>query len=237
MKINIVHLYPDLLNLYGDNGNITAFAYRLRQRGIEADITEIQCGDMIDISSADIVFIGGGSERELLTVADALRPSAKDFQAFASDGGVMLAVCGGYQLLGSHYVSGGKKIGGLGVLDIFSDEAPERFIGNIVCECEAIGTTLAGFENHSGKMNIGSLTPLAKVISGSGNDGASLYEGVIAQNVIGTWLHGPLLPKNPKLTDYILTKAIERKYGKAELAPLDDTAEMLAHDYSVKMFS
>jgi len=237
MKINIVHLYPDLLNLYGDNGNITAFAYRLRKRGIEADITQVQCGDRIDISSADIVFIGGGSERELLTVADALRPSAKELQAYAADGGVMLAVCGGYQLLGSHYVSGGSKIGGLGILDIYANEAPERFIGNIVCDCETIATTLVGFENHSGKMNIGSLTPLAKVISGSGNDGTSGYEGVIHQNVIGTWLHGPLLPKNPKLTDYILAKAIERKYGKSELAPLDDTAEMLAHDYAVKMFS
>ena len=177
MKLNIVHLYPDLLNLYGDNGNITAFAYRLRKRGIEADITQVQCGDRLDVTSADIVFIGGGSERELLTVADSLRPSAGELKAYAADGGVLLAVCGGYQLLGSHYVSGGNRIGGLGILDICADEAPERFIGNIVCECETIGTTLAGFENHSGKVNIGSLTPLAKVISGSGNDGTSGYEG------------------------------------------------------------
>lgn len=237
MNINIAHLYPDLLNLYGDNGNITAFCYRLHQRGIDVSVTAFQCSDKVDISNADIIFIGGGSDRELLTVGDNLRPLKREFKAFAEDGGSILAVCGGYQLLGSHYVSGGSKIAGLGVLDIFADEAPDRFIGNIICECEAADTTIAGFENHSGTMNIGSHAPLAKVISGYGNDGKSGFEGVMYKNVIGTYLHGPLLPKNPVLTDYILAKALEHKYGNAELAPLDDTAEMLAHDYAVKNFS
>lgn len=235
MKITIAHIYPDLLNLYGDNGNIAALSYRLQKRGIKPDIVQYQPDDKIDLADADILFIGGGSDKEILTVGDCLRPYAPSIKAFAEDGGCILAICGGYHLLGSYYMHSGDKIAGLGLLDIHADEADKRFIGNIILQSGLIGTTVAGFENHAGIVNIGTHTPFAKVISGYDNDGT--HEGVVYKNVIGTHLHGPLLPKNPALADFILAKALERKYGKADLAPLDDTLENLAHDYAVKNFS
>ena len=237
MNIKIVHLYPDLLNLYGDNGNISALTYRLSKRGISTEVCRCHRLDTPDFTDADIVFIGGGSERELLSVNDYLTPHAKDLRAYAEDGGTVLAVCGGFQLLGSSFESGGKKIKALEILDIFSTERKERMIGNIVCESELIGTKIVGFENHSAMMNIGSYSPLAKVIHGHGNDGASGYEGLAYKNVVATFLHGPLLPKNPVLADYILKNALSKKYGDVTLEPLNDETELLAHNYSVENFS
>jgi len=237
MNIKIVHLYPDLLNLYGDNGNISALTYRLAKRGITAEICECHHLDTPDFAGTDIVFIGGGSDKELLSVNERLLPYAKDLKAYIEDGGTLLAVCGGYQLLGSHFESGGKKIKSLELLDIFSTERKDRYIGNIVCESELLGTTLVGFENHSSVMNIGSYSPLARVIKGNGNDGVSGYEGVVYKNVIATFLHGPLLPKNPVLADYILKNALSKKYGDVTLEPLDDKTELLAHNYIVENFS
>ncbi len=237
MNIKIVHLYPDLLNLYGDNGNLSALTYRLSKRGISSNVSECYRLDKPDFKDADIVFVGGGSDRELMGVNDNLAPYAKELKAYIEDGGTLLAVCGGYQLLGSHFECQGKKIKALELLDIFSTERKERFIGNIVCQSDLIGTSIVGFENHSAMMNIGSLSPLAKVVTGYGNDGTSGYEGVVHKNVIATFLHGPLLPKNPALTDFLLSKAIERKFGKTTLAPLDDEIELLAHNYAVQKFS
>ncbi len=237
MNLKIVHLYPDLLNLYGDNGNISALTYRLSKRGISTNVFECHRLSQPDLKDADIVFIGGGSDRELMCVNDYLSPYSKELKAYIEDGGTLLAVCGGYQLLGSYFENDGKKIKALELLDIFSTERKERFTGNIVCTSDLISTSIVGFENHCAIMNIGSLSPLAKVVKGYGNDGVSGFEGVAYKNVIATFLHGPLLPKNPILTDFILSKALERKYGKTELSSLDDEIELLAHNYAVQKFS
>ena len=236
MKITIAHLYPDLLNLYGDNGNITALTYRLSKRGIEADVIEYGIEDRIDFENSDIIFIGGGSDSELKTVCSKMCEYKADLKTYAENGGCILAVCGGFQILGNYYMLGNEKIEATGVLNIHADHNPTRLIGDIVTESELIGTKIVGFENHAGRMDIGTHTPIGKVIAGYGNNSESGYEGVVYKNVIASYMHGPLLPKNPLLTDYIISKAIENRYGSFELAPLDDTLENLAHDYIVDKF-
>lgn len=237
MKITIAHLYPDLLNLYGDNGNITALTYRLQKRGIEAEVKEYGLGDEIDFDNTDIVFIGGGSDKELRTVCTRMCEYKDKLISYAENGGCILAVCGGYQLLGKYYMLRDEKINGTGLLDICAQYSEERLIGDVVLKSELLGTTIVGFENHAGRMDTGTYTPLGKVLTGHGNDSESGNEGVIYKNVIGSYLHGPLLPKNPVLTDYILSKAIEKRYGKTKLAPLDDEIENLAHKYIVERFT
>ena len=236
MKITIAHLYPDLLNLYGDNGNIAALSYRLRKRNISVEVVEYQIGDSIDFNSTDILFIGGGSDKEMLTVANEICSYSNDLKTYAENGGCILAVCGGYELLGNFYIADGKKVECTGILNISAIHKNKRHIGNVVAKCELIGSDVAGFENHSGSMNIGDYTPLMRIVSGYGNNGTG-YEGVVYKNVIGTYLHGPILPKNAALTDYIISKAIEKKYGKTELSVLDDTVENLALEYAVANFS
>jgi len=237
MKIKIAHLYPDLLNLYGDNGNITALTYRMQRRGIDSEVIEYKINDEIDFENTDIVFIGGGSDRELKMVCQKMCTFKNRLIEYAENGGCILAVCGGFQILGNYYMLGNEKIEGTGVLDIHADHSSERLIGDILIESELTGSTVVGFENHAGRMDIGSYAPLGRVISGHGNNGESGFEGVVYKNIIASYLHGPLLPKNPKLTDHIIAKAIEKRYGKAELAPLDDTLEMLAHQYIVNKLS
>ncbi|MBR2476569.1 MAG: glutamine amidotransferase [Clostridia bacterium] len=234
MKITIAHLYPDMLNLYGDSGNILTLKYRLNARGIEADVISYNIDDDIDFSSADIILIGGGGEREQLTVCNRLREMKDKLIAYAEDGGVILAVCGGFEVLGSSYTTPDGTVEGVGLLDITTRYVKDKIIGNAVIESELFGTVV-GFENHSGIVDIGAHSPLGKVISGNGADGKG-SEGVIYKNVIATYLHGPVLPKNPRLADYIISKAMERRYGKTELTPLDDTIEMAAHDYAVGRF-
>ncbi len=233
MNLKILHLYPDLLNLYGDNGNITALKYRLEKRGIKANIKTVLTGDEPDFSGVDIVFIGGGSDREVSLVNKKLSNKKEDLKSYAENGGVLLAVCGGYQMLGESFVINSEKFKGLGILKISSKELKTRMTGNIICECDMINSKVAGFENHLSVTDIGTHKPFSKVIKGFGNDGKSGYEGVVYKNVIGTYLHGPLLPKNPKFTDYIISNALVKKYGKAELSPLDDEIENLAHNYAV----
>lgn len=235
MKITIAHLYPDMLNLYGDSGNIATLKHRLSARGIDAEIKTYAIEDAIDFENTDIIFIGGGGEREQLTACNRLRELSDDLKAYAQDGGVILAVCGGFEVLGKYYKTAEATVEGAGVLDITTEYAAERLIGNAVIESDVIGAAIVGFENHSGRVAIGSHTPLGKVLSGFGHDGNGL-EGVVYKNVIATYLHGPLLPKNPVLADYILAKAIEKRYGAADLAPIDDALEIAAHDYAVGRF-
>lgn len=234
MNITIGHLYPDLLNLYGDRGNIQCMKKRCEWRGIEVQVKEFQLEDSIDFSELDIVLLGGGSDREQSLVCERLQEIRGDFKSYVEDYGVVIAVCGGYQLLGEYYQTEEEKIPGLHLVDLHTIQKPDRLIDNIVLQSELFPMPVVGFENHGGRTFIGSNQPFGRVLYGSGNDGESGYEGVVYKNVIGTYLHGPLLPKNPQVCDWLISKAIERKTGKAaELVPLDDSQEEEANAYMV----
>ena len=198
MKITIGHLYPDLLNLYGDRGNIQCLMKRCLWRGIEAETIAFELGDKIDFSKLDIVLLGGGSDREQMLVCEKLKEIQKDFKAYVEDNGVVIAICGGYQLLGNYYKTDQGMIEGLKLVDMSTEQGKGRLIGNIVMQSDLFDMPIVGFENHGGRTTIGNNKALGKVLSGYGNDGQSGEEGVVYKNVIGTYLHGPLLPKNPK---------------------------------------
>ena len=231
MKITIGHLYPDLLNLYGDRGTIACLMQRCIWRGIEAETIEFNTGDVIDFSKLDIVLLGGGSDREQAIVCRNLLEIQRQFKEYVEDDGVVIAVCGGYQLLGKYYKTDDGMIEGLNLVDIYTEQEEGRLIDNIVLESPLADMPVVGFENHGGRTYINGNQPFGKVLYGSGNDGKSGYEGVIYKNVIGTYLHGPLLPKNPQICDYLIQKALERKYGSVQLSPLDDSQEKEANDY------
>lgn len=238
-KLTIGHLFPDLLNLYGDRGNIITLQNRLRWRGWEAEVKTFELEDDIDFSALDIVFLGGGSDREQLLVCERLRELRGDVNAFVESDGVLMAVCGGYQLLGHSYKLKDETIEGLSILDIYTESGEGRLIGNVIIESDITGQTerFVGFENHGGRTYIGTHTPFGRVLYGYGNNGEDATCGVIYKNVLGTYLHGPLLPKNPKLADWLLARALQRKYGEAvSLAPLEDATENAAHDYIVNRF-
>lgn len=238
MKLTIGHLYPDLLNLYGDRGNIRSFVNRLQWRGIDSEVVQVLSEETPYFQNFDIVLLGGGSDREQELVCRYLLEHKHEFHRFVEDGGVVLAVCGGYQLLGQYYKTDKKTIEGLGILDIRTTWEPTRLIRNIILHSPLFERPVVGFENHGGRTDIGNHTPFGKVFYGLGNTGKSGYEGVVYKNVIATYLHGPLLPKNPHVCDYLLTKALERKYHRSiDLSPLDDTLERMANDYIVQRYS
>ena len=238
MKLTIGHLYPDLLNLYGDRGNIQCFRKRLEWRGIEADVIPFLSGDEIDFSRLDIVLLGGGSDREQELVCGYLKNIRDDFKKYVEEGGVVLAVCGGYQLLGKYYKTRTETIEGLAILDITTEWEPERLVKNIILNSPLFDMPVVGFENHGGRTYIGDHTPLGKVFFGYGNTGKSGYEGVVYKNVIATYLHGPLLPKNPQVCDYLLERALKRKYGEdVRLEPLPDELERSANSYIADRYS
>ena len=230
-KITIGHLYPDLLNLYGDRGNIACLMQRCRWRDIEVETIEFKLDDEIDFGKLDIVLLGGGSDREQQIVCQKLKEIREAFHAYVEDDGVVIAVCGGYQLIGRYYKMGDHIIEGLNLLDIYTEQEEGRLIDNIVLESELSDMPVVGFENHGGRTYINDNKPFGKVVYGSGNDGKSGYEGVIYKSVIGTYLHGPLLPKNPQICDWLIRKALERKYGEANLLDLGDQEEKEANEY------
>ena len=235
MELKICHLYPDVLNLYGDGGNIRCLTQRLRWRGIGADVTKMPIGAKESLAGFDLVFIGGGQdfEQEVL-LEDLHRGRDKELIAAAEDGMCMLAICGGYQMLGSYYEThDGTRCDFVGALDLYTVGAKTRMIGNYMYRIDEKlgGFTVVGFENHSGKTRLGSgVEPLGSVLAGFGNNGEDHTEGAHYKNVFGTYSHGPLLPKNPDFADLLIRTALERKYGSAELAPLDDALEKAAHD-------
>ena len=238
MKLTIGHLYPDLLNLYGDRGNIQCFRKRLEWRGIEAEVIPFLSGDEIDFSRLDIVLLGGGSDREQELVCGYLKNIRDDFKKYVEEGGVVLAVCGGYQLLGKYYKTRTETIEGLAILDITTEWEPERLVKNIILNSPLFDMPVVGFENHGGRTYIGDHTPFGKVFFGYGNTGKSGYEGVVYKNVIATYLHGPLLPKNPQVCDYLLEQALKRKYGEdVRLEPLPDELERSANSYIADRYS
>ncbi|MBQ2349057.1 MAG: glutamine amidotransferase [Clostridia bacterium] len=235
MKLRIAHLYPDLLNLYGDIGNMTTLKKRCEWRDISVQIDPIYGNEKISFTDYDLVFLGGGSDREQLLVRDKLIKMKKELTAYVNDGGVLAAVCGGYQLLGSYYKLENETIEGLEILNIQTEVGKTRLISDVVIENEQFGT-IVGFENHGGRTYINEHTPLGKVLYGSGNNGTDGNEGVIYKNVIATYLHGSLLPKNPKLADHIIKLMLEQRGLPSELKPLDDTIENNAHQYIIDRF-
>ena len=237
MKLTIGHLYPDLLNLYGDRGNIQCLMKRCLWRGIEAETIAFELDDKIDFSNLDIVLLGGGSDREQMLVCEKLKEIQKDFKEYVEQDGVVIAICGGYQLLGNYYKTEEWIIEGLSLVDMYTEQGENRLIDNIVLQSELFDMPIVGFENHGGRTFIGENKPLGKVLYGSGNDGKSGYEGVVYKNVIGTYLHGPLLPKNPQLADELILRALKKKYGEnITLSALDDSQEKAANDYIFNRF-
>ena len=236
MKLTIGHLYPDLLNLYGDRGNIQCMRKRLEWRGMEAEVREFSLQDPIDFSGLDIVLLGGGSDREQQIVCTKLQSIRSDFSAYVEDGGSVLAVCGGYQLLGHYYEIEGERMKGLSLADLYTVQGSPRLISNIVLKSDAFPYEIVGFENHGGRTYIGKNKSLGKVLFGFGNNDKDKEEGILYKNVVGTYLHGPLLPKNPHVCDYLLSNALERKYGRHDLEPLDDRQEKEANRYIKERF-
>ena len=237
MKIVIGHLYPELLNLYGDRGNIAALARRLVWRGIEAEVREYRLADTIDFSELDIVFLGGGSDHEQLLVCRRLLEIRGAFVGYVETGGVTLAVCGGYQLLGEYYRTETDTIEGLRILNMRTEKEAGRLIGNVVIDSPLCSMPVVGFENHGGRTSIGGHEALGRVLTGGGNNGKDGYEGVMYKNLIGTYLHGPLLPKNPELCDWLLGAALTNRGVQAALPPLDDAVETEANRYIAERFA
>ena len=232
MELKICHLYPDLLNLYGDRGNTVCMEKRLQWRGIDCRFTEVKYGDNDPLSDYDLIFIGGGQDFEQkLLMEDLQRGKGNNIKAAAEDGKTFLAICGGYQLLGHYYqMSDGTKCEYIGAIDVFTVAGEKRMIGNTACISEEAGT-IVGFENHAGKTFLsGAVKSLGTVLKGSGNNGEDGCEGARYKNVFATYYHGPVLPKNPELCDLILKTALGRKYGIFELRPLDDSAENAAKE-------
>lgn len=235
MELKICHIYPDFFNLYGDGGNILCFKRRLEWRGIDCSVSKLCLGSSAKLSGFDLLFMGGGQDIERQVIIDDLKRGAdRELKAAMEDGVTTLAICGGFQMLGDYFEDlSGKRWEGLSVLNMYTKDAKERLSGNYKFECTEScgGSTAVGFENHSGRTRLGSgLEPMGRIISGHGNNGEDGTEGAHYKNVFGSYAHGPLLPKNPALCDYILLTALKRKYGSAELEPLDDAAENAAHD-------
>lgn len=237
MELKICHLYPDVLNLYGDRGNLICMEKRLQWRGIDVSCSPISIGDNLAASNYDLFFIGGGQdfEQEVL-LSDVSGKKTAEIKAAIEDGKTFLAICGGYQMLGAYYRTwDGQQCDFTGALDLYTVGTKDRMIGDYAFSCEEANAVVVGFENHSGKTYLGSgVRPLGKVMAGFGNNGEDGYEGVRYQNVFGTYSHGCLLPKNPVLCDYILKTALERKYGTVDLPSLDDTLEQSANEYMVR---
>jgi len=232
--LRVCALYPELMNIYADRGNLLLLQRRCEWRGIGFELSASDLGEPLDPDAADLFYIGGGQDRDQrLCALDLAEVKREGLHAAAERGAALLAVCGGYQLLGHSYELGDETLPGVGLVDLRTvrSDGP-RLIGNVAIEVdlgpEAGGRrVLAGFENHGGRTQLGSdAQPLGRVLRGHGNDGASGFEGVRRGNVIGTYLHGPLLPKNVWLADWLISRALGRE---EPLPPLDDTLEAAAH--------
>ncbi len=238
MIIRIAHLYPDMLNLYGDRGNIIALTERMKARQIDVHTDAITMGKSFNADDYDILFIGGGQDFEQDVLLDDLK-KGKDTEINKAihNGMVMLAICGGYQMLGKYYKTyDGKMLEYMGALDFYTEGKEERMIGNYAYKTKE-GIEVVGFENHSGRTYLGKgVEPLGKMIKGFGNNGEDGTEGVRFKNTFGTYSHGPVLPKNPDFADLLISKAIENKYGKSDLAPLDDSLEAKARAQVMKLY-
>jgi CobQ-like glutamine amidotransferase family enzyme len=233
MKIRVGHLYPDYLNIYADRGNMAVLARRASWRGHELEVSAVSMGDALQSGEHDLLYIGGGQDREQALVAVDLVAKAGAVHEAAAGGVALLAVCGGYQLLGQSYRErDGVDLAGIGLFPLHTIAGERRMIGDVLLDCEWAGQMLAGFENHAGRTRLdeGAL-PLGRVVHGFGNDGKSGFEGCRVGRAIGTYLHGPLLPRNPWLADWLLAQALAHANGgePPELEPLGDELEAEAH--------
>lgn len=242
-ELNICHLYPDLLNLYGDRGNIIAIAKRSQWRGIRVTTSDISMGDQLDAENYDIIFLGGGQDYEQEIIQDdVLNQKGNEIKNAIQNDKIFLAICGGYQLLGNYYKTwDGKEIEFLKALDLWTIGGKERMIGNFCFECdflksESYDGKIVGFENHSGRTYLGSsVKPLGKIVKGYGNNGEDGFEGATYKNVFCSYSHGSLLPKNAVLTDHLITLALKQKYKDfVSLQKLNDEFEELAHNTMVQ---
>lgn len=240
LKIKIGYLYPDLLEVYSDRGNVTILQKRAEWRGIDVQVERITVGDSSDLSDYDLLFSGGGEDREQLIVAEDLLRKRDSMIKAVDSGTVVLTICGSYQLLGHYFETiGGKRIEGIGLLDIYTVGGKKRLVGNAAGKIKFQGSeqTVVGYENHSGRTFLGpEVTPFATVIAGFGNNGEDGLEGVAQGTVFGTYLHGPLLSKNPAVADYMLQLALQRKMDTPKLEPLDDEWELKAHQYILAQY-
>jgi CobQ-like glutamine amidotransferase family enzyme len=238
VKVVIGHLYPDYLNIYADRGNIAVFERRAAWRGIELDVEDIGPDDSLRPDRYDLIYIGGGQDREQALIAPNLAAKGDAIKAAVAEGAALLAVCGGYQLLGRFYRDRSRaELPGVGLFPHHTLAGERRMIGDVLLECRLDAgppRTLAGFENHAGRTHLDEgAEPLGRVIAGFGNDGSSGYEGCRVGRAIGTYLHGPLLPRNPWLADWLLAHALARQLGEPpELEELPDALEAEAHGVS-----
>lgn len=239
--VRLWHLYPREMNIYADRGNIAVLTQRLRRRGLDLALHEGRPGETAPDGGADLVYLGGGQDRDQLNVAgDLAATKAAAVRGLTEGGAVGLFVCGGYQLAGHRYrTAGGEAVGGLGLLDVETAAGEGRLIGDVVLTSDlAAGSEagrLVGYENHAGRTTLGEgAEPLGRVVKGHGNNGRDRTEGALANRTVGTYLHGPLLPKNPWLADLLLGWALEHRYGRSfDLEPLDDRLERAAHGAAV----
>lgn len=236
MKLKIMHIYPDLLNLYGDKGNIECLRKRLLWRGIDAEVIECNSSCELDLSDTDIALIGGGGEREERLALSKLMQKSGMLKEYINSGGVLVALCGGFSFVGNYTFIGNEKTDALGLVDIYTEPSKTRFSGDVILKSDDFGY-ITGFENHGVSTYTGDYAPLGEVICGGGNNGEDSKEGLIYKNVFATNLHGPLFPKNPKLCDSVLKRALERKYPDFEgLKELDDALEEKASDVIIKRY-
>lgn len=251
LKLTIGYLYPSILSQYGDNGNVQVLEQRCRWRGIDVDIRALEKGDRVDPKEIDLFFMGGGADsQQRLIGTDLLNVKGAAIREAIDAGAVALLICAGYQMFGRVYRPfRGDDLPGMGVFPsitihwAFEDKIPitdvpsaalKRMVGNLVVEWN--GRTLVGFENHGGRTYLDEgATPLGRVLAGNGNNGKDRTEGAIVNNAYGTYLHGPLLPKNPEFADHLISLALTRRYGEAQLASLDDAAEHAAHEYGLQL--
>jgi CobQ-like glutamine amidotransferase family enzyme len=240
MRLVVGHLYPDYLNIYADRGNIAVLARRAAWRGHELDVRGIGVGDGVP-ADVDLFYVGGGQDREQAVIAPDLAAKGEALVAAVAGGAALLAVCGGYQLLGRFYLdTNGVRQPGVGLFPLETAAGERRMIGDVLLECElepGERRTLAGFENHAGRTRLDpGAEPLGRVVAGFGNDGESGFEGCRAGRAVGTYLHGPLLPRNPWLAGWLLAQALAHATGDApqRLEPLPDELEAAAHAVSAQ---
>ena len=241
MKVRIAHLYPQAMDLYGDGGNVVALQRRCEWRGIEVEVVDVSVSQPADLSDVDLIVMGGGQDTAQAFVAEDLRRRGSALRDLIDGGAAALAVCGAFQLFGTGYTTArGQTLDGIGVFDAHTVSGANRFIGNVTVEVrlQRFGAAHAqaplavvGFENHSGLTYLGpKAAPLGRVLNGAGNLGDGTSEGAVYKNAIGTYLHGPLLPKNPRLADHLIHAALCHRYGTVgPLAALDDVLELDAH--------
>jgi lipid II isoglutaminyl synthase (glutamine-hydrolysing) len=231
VKIVVGHLYPDYLNIYADRGNIAVLSKRAAWRGHELEVRPVSIGEAVRPGEHDLLYVGGGQDREQALIAQDLAAKAEGVRESVADGAALLAVCGGYQLLGRSYRDfHGADLPGIGLFPLETVAGDTRMIGDVLLECEleaGVRRPLAGFENHAGRTRLDAAAqPLGRVVFGFGNDGESGWEGCRVGRAIGTYLHGPLLPRNPWLADWLLLQALAHRSGETpELSPLGDDLE------------